>query len=187
MTILAFVLNGCSRSNVVRESLSSVPENPLVVSIKHESTMFEIRSKFTGKRISPGLEIYSNGRVTVCDFDGNETEKRLQLRDVQALLRSLEQAGLFSLSPGDIESSIERENKLAPAIVDGSYVSISAWSGEKSVSLKRYCLSEEVKAYPGVKQLQVMTNCLAKVEAMVDEKSSEPLKLSGVDLNRLPQ
>ena len=137
--------------------------------------MIRVTSRRSGQEITPGIDIFADGRCLVRRFDGQELEKRLHVGEVRSLLQFFESQGLFSISDASIERAIDRE--LEPMQIggvrvgsrsrvlasDASYTRISARTGSKSVRISRYALASELEHYQSVTGLRTVQTCVQRV------------------------
>src|SRR6266850_1951744 len=84
--VLAFTaLVGCTHAPVAQTG-SPQP----VISVEEEPTMIQVTSQRSGRVITPGIDIFADGRCLVRRFDGQELEKRLRVGKVRSLLQVFE-------------------------------------------------------------------------------------------------
>src|SRR6266516_38874 len=86
-------LVGCTHSPVTKAT-STQP----VVSVKERPTMIRVISRRSGMEITPGIDIFADGRCVVRTFRGEELERKLEPSDVRRLLKFFDRQGLFSIS-----------------------------------------------------------------------------------------
>lgn len=150
-----------------------------VISVEEEPTFIRVLSQRTGKEITPGIDIFADGRCLVRKFDGTEFEKRLRPDDVHGLLQFFERQGLFNISQASIERAIDGANEIVwKELPDGSFqgtsparswtthmnhTRIGAVSDSTNVWISRYDLAGEVGQYSTVAELQTVSRCVERV------------------------
>ena len=141
--------------------------------------MFRILSQHSGQQITPGVEIFADGRCIVRNFQGEEFKKRLHASEVDKLLMFFEREQFFSLSDASIKHAIDRE--LEPVyteltdgeawmsirgpviVIDSNYTKIAARTHSKSVEISQYALDSELDCHPTVTELRTLKRCIDRV------------------------
>ena len=141
--------------------------------------MLRVISRRTGQPLTPGIDIFADGRCLLRRFDGQEVEKRLRPADVRSLLQLFEREGLFSISDESIERAIDRE--LQPvrtelpdggvqvsargrvAVTDSNHTRIFARTDSQRVKISRYALDSELEHYRTVAELRTVQRCVQRV------------------------
>jgi hypothetical protein len=166
-------LTGCESTRVTEN-----PSQP-VISVAERSTMIRVVSQRSGAEITPGIDIFADGRCMVRTFRGEEVERRLPPSAVSGLLDFFDRQGLFSISDASIERAIDRElepvrTELADGgvsvstrgrvlVVDSSHTRIAARSPTKKVEISRYALHAELEHYRTVTELRTVQRCVERV------------------------
>jgi hypothetical protein len=172
IAVMAFV--GCRHAPVIETHATEA-----VISVEERNTIFRVISPQSGKEITPGVDIYADGRCVVRTSDGQEFEKKLQSADIRRLLKFFDHQGLFSISDESIERAIDRE--LEPVrtelpgggvmvstrgrvcVVDASFTRIAARTPAKEVDIWRYALKVELDEYRTVTELRTVQRCIERV------------------------
>jgi hypothetical protein len=150
-----------------------------VISVEEQPTMLRVISRRTGQPLTPGIDIFADGRCLLRRFDGQEVEKRLRPADVRSLLQFFEREGLFSISDDSIDRAIDRElqpvrtelpdgsihvSSRGPVLVtDSSHTRISARTASQRVKISRYALHSELEHYRTVTELRTVQRCVQRV------------------------
>ncbi|MEW6307104.1 MAG: hypothetical protein AB1705_26875 [Verrucomicrobiota bacterium] len=150
-----------------------------VISVAVRPTMIRVISQRSGTDITPGIDIFADGRCAVRTFRGEEITKRLRVGEVDSLLVFFEREGLFSVSDATIERAIDRE--LEPVrtelpgggfrvsmrgrvlVTDSNHTRIVAQKDSKSVAISRYALNSELEHYRTVTELRTVQRCVDRV------------------------
>ena len=164
---------GCRNAPIAKR-----PTQP-VISVTVRPTMFRVISQRSGREITPGIEIFADGRCAIRSFGGEEFEKRLRVGEVDSLLEFFEREGLFAISDASIERAIDRE--LEPVrtelpdggvqwatrgrvlVTDSNHTKIVAQKDSKRVAISRYALDAELEHYRTVTELRTVQRCVERV------------------------
>ena len=141
--------------------------------------MIRVISQRSGREITPGIDIFADGRCAVRTFQGEELEKRLPAGEVRSLLEFFEREGLFSISDAAIERAIDRElepvrtelpdggvqvsSRGRVAVTDSNHTRIAARTDSKSVRISRYALDVELEHYRTATELRTVQRCIERV------------------------
>ena len=164
---LALLFCGCAGPHPQQSGGETHP----VVSVEQTSDMFYIRSKKTGLHMTPGVDIFADGKCNVRTFHGAEFTKTITRSKLEELLHWLEGEGLFSISEDVIERRIrETSPEKRVVVVDSGYTRLAAQQGAQTVKLSRYALDAEIENYPEVSELRTIQKCVDRVYATVGTK-----------------
>jgi hypothetical protein len=168
------VLIGCTHAPVA-QTTSLQP----VISVEEQPTMIRVVSRGSGREITPGIDIFADGRCVVRRFDGQELERRLRADEVRSLLQFFEPEGLFSISDASIEHAIDRElepirtelpgggvrisSRGRVLVTDSNHTRIFARTDSESVRISRYALDSELEHYRTVTELRTVQRCVQRV------------------------
>jgi hypothetical protein len=172
--VVLTALAGC-RHAPVAQTASSQP----VISIEQRPTMFRVMSQRSGREITPGIDIFADGRCSVRTFGGEELERSLRRSDVRQLLEFFDRQGLFTISEDSIERAIDRElqpvrtelpdggvsvsSRGRVATVDGTHTRIAAHTSTQKVEISRYAMHSELEHYRTVTELRTVQRCVERV------------------------
>lgn len=168
------MLVGCKQT-AVTQTTTTRP----VISVEERPTMVRVVSQRSGADITPGIDIFPDGRCMVRTFRGEELERKLRPSDVRGLLEFFDRQGLFSISDESIERAIDRElEPVRTELPDGgvrfssrgrflasdsSHTRIAAHTPSKKVDISRYALHLELKHYRTVTELRTVQSCVERV------------------------
>jgi hypothetical protein len=172
--VVLTVITGC-RHAPVAQMASSQP----VISIEQRPTMFRVMSQRSGREITPGIDIFADGRCSVRTFGGEELERSLRRSDVRHLLEFFGRQGLFTVSDDSIERAIDRElqpvrtelpdgsvsvsSRGRVVTVDGTHTRIAAHTSTQKVEISRYAMHSELEHYRTVTELRTVQRCVERV------------------------
>lgn len=165
---------GCSHTRVAQGD-----RHEPIISVSEKSRMFYILAKNSGEVIVPGVDIFSDGRCIVRNFDGEVIEKKLSASKVRDLMDFFSREGLFDISTASIDRAIDRElqpivtelpgggsmtsSRGRVLVVDGSVTCLAVRTLAKQVEISRHALSCELKEYQTVVELRAVDRCIKRV------------------------
>ncbi|MCD6050552.1 MAG: hypothetical protein K0Q55_1955 [Verrucomicrobia bacterium] len=180
---LSLVLTAC-------QSTSAAKASP-VISISYESTYTYTVSKKSGQRITPGYDIFTDGRCSLRSADGDEITLKLSPEEVTGLVSFSKEQGFFSISNESLVKTLSSKtfeyvtnfnpNPLTvvevkvisvdgPAMeMHGEQVTVSIQDGTLKNSISRYNLHKEIKHYTNLTQFQIIGRCLGKINNSVEQ------------------
>ena len=147
--------------------------------------MIRVVSKRSGMDITPGVDVFTDGRCLVRTFDGDELQRRISPADVDRLLGYFEEQRLLTLTDDIIDRSIEQQ--LQPKreelpgggvrvgfpsrhyVTDCNYTSIAVRTAAQTSRIERYALSHEIEWYPQVAELQTVQQCVQRVYDVIGQ------------------
>lgn len=175
LLVMALTVGGCRHT-----SITSAQTKEPIISVEERSRMFRVISPKTGKVLTPGVDIFADGRCLVRAFDGEELERSLRSSDVTALLDFFDRQGLFAISDESIERAIDRDlkrpveitledgsvcavNRYRITVVDASDTRLIVRAPGKEVRISRYALHCELEEYRTVTELKAVQRCVERV------------------------
>jgi hypothetical protein len=145
-----------------------------VVSVSSEPTGLTVKSQKSGKKIVPGIDIYSDGRVIVRRYDGSEASKHIDKTAVETLLQSLDSLRFYKISEKSFDAEVNKSNPPGEVerivITDCPIWRIRTRDAGVIHSTKFYGLWEMAKYYPNIKELETLKDAILMVYLAVGEK-----------------
>ena len=77
-----------------------------VVSVSSEPTGLTVKSQRSGKKIIPGIDIYSDGTVLLRRYDGSEATKHIDKTAVETLLQSLNRTRFYKITEDSFNTEV---------------------------------------------------------------------------------
>jgi hypothetical protein len=145
-----------------------------IVSVSSEPTGLTVKSQRSGKKIIPGIDIYSDGTVLVRRYDGSEASKHIDRTAVETLLRSLDRTRFYKISEDSFNTEVDSSHRPGEVerivITDCPIWTIRTRNGGVTRSTKFYGLWEMAEHYPNIKQLKTLKDAFLMVYSAVGEK-----------------
>ena len=145
-----------------------------VVSVSSEPTGLTVTSQRSGKKIIPGIDIYSDGTVLIRRYDGSEASKHIDKTAVETLLQSLNRTGFYKITEDSFNTEINSSHPPGEAerivITDCPVWTIHTRNAGVTRSTKFYGLWEMGEHYPQIKQLKTLKNAFLMVYSAVGEE-----------------
>jgi hypothetical protein len=155
-------------------ALSSDAKEQPVISAFSEPTGLTVESQKTGKKIIPGIDIYSDGTVAVRRYDGSEAPKHIDLGAVRRLAASLARTNFYKVTEDSFDAELARAEKGGVTerivITDCPVWGLRTRVGGITHSTKYYALWEMAEHYPKNQQLKTLKDAILQVYAAVGEK-----------------
>jgi hypothetical protein len=82
-----------------------------VVSVSSEPTGLTVKSQRSGKKMIPGIDIYSDGTVLVRRYDGSEATKHIDRTAVETLLQSLERTRFDKITEDSFNAEVDSSHR----------------------------------------------------------------------------
>lgn len=155
-------------------TITSAAARGSIVSVSSEPTGLTVESRKTGKKMIPGIDIYSDGAVAVRRYDGSEATKYIDIRAVDQLLRSLERSNFYKVTEDSFHAEVDASQRPGTTeriiITDCPIWTIRVRQGHATHSTTFYGLWEMSEHYRRSKQLKLLKDAILKVYAAVGEK-----------------
>jgi len=87
-----------------------------IVSVSSNPTGLTVKSQRSGKKIIPGIDIYSEGTVLNRRYDGSEATKRIDKTAVETLLQSLNRTRFYKITEDSFNAEVNSSH--SPGEVD---------------------------------------------------------------------
>lgn len=133
-----------------------------------------VRSQKSGKKIIPGIDIYSDGTVTVRRYDGSEVIKHIEKTAIETLLRSLDSTKFYEISEESFDAEVNKSHPPGEGerivITDCPIWRIRTRNAGVAHSTKFYGLWEMADHCPNIKQLETLKDAILMVYSAVGEK-----------------
>jgi hypothetical protein len=146
----------------------------LVVRVSSEPTGLTVKSQKSGKKIIPGVDIYSDGKVIVRRYDGSEATKHIDKPAIEKLLRSLDSTKFYKVTEESFDGEVNKSNppgEVERIVVTDSVVwCIRTRNAGVTHSTKFYGLWEMAEHYPNIEQLKTLKDAILMVYSAVGEK-----------------
>jgi hypothetical protein len=144
-----------------------------VVSVSSEPTGLTVRSRNSGTKIIPGIDIYSDGTVIVRRYNGSESTKHIDRTAVETLLQSLDRTRFYKITEESFNAEVNKSNPPGEVerivITDCTIWRIRTRDAGVTHSTKFYGLWEMAEYYPNVKQLKTLKDAILMVYSAVGE------------------
>jgi hypothetical protein len=151
---------------------SSAKEAP-VVSLSSEPTGLTVKSK-SGKKIVPGIDIYSDGAVAVRRYDGSEARKGIDTSALETLLDRLERTRFYNITEDSFDAEFDASRRPGEwskmFITDCPIWTLQIRQAGRTRSTKFYGLWDLAEHYPRSKELKRLKNAFMMVYSAVGEK-----------------
>ena len=82
-----------------------------VVSVSSEPTGLTVESQKDGKKLIPGIDIYSDGSVAIRRYDGSEATKQIDAGAVHRLLAALARTNFYKVTEDSFHSELASADK----------------------------------------------------------------------------
>jgi hypothetical protein len=155
-------------------TLSSDAKEQPVISASSEPTGLTVESQKTGKKIIPGIDIYSDGTVAVRRYDGSEATKHIDPEAVRRLAASLARTNFYQVTEDSFDAELARAQKDGVTervvVTDCPIWGLRTRVGRVTRSTKYYALWEMAEHYPKNQQLKTLKNAILQVYEAVGEK-----------------
>jgi len=146
----------------------------LVVRVSSEPTGLTVKSQKSGKKIIPGVDIYSDGTVIVRRYDGSEGIKHIDKRAVETLLKSLDSTRFYKVTEESFDAEVNKSNPPGEieriVVTDCPVWRIRTRNAGVTHSTKFYGLWEMAEHYPNIEQLKVLKDAILMVYSAAGEK-----------------
>ncbi len=146
-----------------------------VVSVSSEPTGLTVESQKDGKKLIPGIDIYSDGSVAIRRYDGSEATKQIDAGAVHRLLAALARTNFYKVTEDSFHSELASADKGGTTervvITDCPVWSLRTQVGGRTRSTKFYALWEMVEHYPKNRQLKTLQDAILMVYAAVGERT----------------
>ena len=86
------------------------------MSVSSNPTGLTVKSQRSGKKIIPGIDIYSEGTVLNRRYDGSEATKRIDKTAVETLLQSLNRTRFYKITEDSFNAEVNSSH--SPGEVD---------------------------------------------------------------------
>jgi hypothetical protein len=151
-----------------------------------EGPVVRVTAKPTGRAVVsvPTVELYSDGFVSIHNYDGTKRTKMVGPKRVSALLVKFEKLGFYRVTARTVEASIEkaayariRTTRAGTAevkkivITDCDISTISVRHGAKTHSITFYAVGEMAEEYPKATDLIILRKAITAVYDTVNAKS----------------
>jgi hypothetical protein len=148
-------------------------EHP-VVSLSSEPTGLTVQSRKSGKKMIPGIDVYSDGAVAIRRYDGSEATKRIDTASVEKLLASLERSKFYKVTEDSFDAELSTSQRPGEAeriiITDCPIWSLRIRHSGSTRGTKFYGLWDKAQYYPRSKQLNRLKGAFLMVYSAVGEK-----------------
>jgi hypothetical protein len=155
-------------------ALSSLAREQPVISASSEPMGLTVESQKTRKEMIPGIDIFSDGRVSVRRYDGYEATKHIDPEVVRRLAASLMRTRFYKVTEDSFEAELARAQKDGvterTVITDCPVWGLRVRLGGVTRSTKYYALWEMAEHYPKNRQLKTLKDAILQVYAAVGEK-----------------
>jgi hypothetical protein len=155
-------------------AFTSSAKEGLVVSVSSTPTGLTVKSQKSGKKIIPGVDIYSDGTVLVRRYDGSEATKHIDRTAVETLVRSLDRTRFYKITEDSFNTEInssQRPGELERIVItDCPMWTIRTRNAGITRSTKFYALWEMAEHYPKIKQLKTLKDAFLMVYSAVGEE-----------------
>jgi hypothetical protein len=155
-------------------ALSSDAKEQPVITASSEPTGLTVESQKAGKKIIPGIDIYSDGTVAVRRYDGSEATKHIDPEAVRRLAASLARTNFYKVTEDSFDAELARGEKGGVTerivITDCPVWGLRTRVGGITRSTKYYALWEMAEHYPKNRQLKTLKDAILQVYAAVGEK-----------------
>ena len=153
---------------------SIIAKEPPVVSISSDPTGLTVESHKSGKKLVPGVDIYSDGTVAVRRYDGSEARKRIDRTAVTSLVESLDRTRFYKITEDSFNAEIDKSHPAGETerifITDCPIWSLRIRRAGVTRSTKFYGLWDIAQHYPKNMQLKTLKSAFLMVYSAVEEK-----------------
>jgi hypothetical protein len=133
-------------------AVTSPAKEGSLVSVSSKPTGLTVKSQRTGKKIIPGIDIYSDGTVLVRRYDGSEASKHIDRTAIETLLRSLDRTRFYKITEDSFNTEVDSSHRPGEVerivITDCPIWTIRTRNGGVTHSTKFYGLWEIAEHYP---------------------------------------
>lgn len=154
--------------------VSSPAKERSVVSVSSEPTGLTVKSQRSGKKIIPGIDIYSDGTVLVRRYDGSEAIMHLDRAAVDTLLQSLDRTRFYKITEDSFHAEVDKSHRSGEVerivMTDCPIWTIRTRNAGVTRSTKFYGLWDMAEHYPHIKQLNTLKDAFLMVYSAVGEK-----------------
>jgi hypothetical protein len=169
----SFVLGAISALAILQWWGTSVDELPsgLVIRYQVKPTLYLANLDNNGKQIIPGVSIFSNGAVIATRENGETTQKKLSVFEVNELLGKLNDLKIFQIHGGDLEPQVSSDRpdyyweKSRPV---ESLTKIEVTIASQRSSIEVYDLQYKMKEYPAVIAFKQFDNAIKEIMAATE-------------------
>ena len=155
-------------------ALSSDAKEQPIISASSEPTGLTVESQKTGKKIIPGIDMYSDGRVAIRRYDGSEATKHIDPEAVRHLAASVARTKFYEITEDSFNAELARAEKGGVTerivITDCPIWGLRTHINGVTRSTKYYGLWEMSEHYPRNRQLKTLKDAILQVYAAVGEK-----------------
>ncbi len=134
----------------------------LVIALSERPTHGLILSEATGELITPGIDVYANGRCIIRNLGGAETEKQISSAEVTKLLQAIDRSGFFELSSAALDARV-KALQVGRGIKGANHTAVFARVASKTNRIERYALDWELEWYPEMLELGVLRDVVMSV------------------------
>jgi hypothetical protein len=149
---------------------SGAKEEP-VISASSDPTGLTVESQKSGKKIIPGIDIYSDGSVAIRRYDGSEATKHIAPEAVRHLAASLARTKFYEITEDSFSAELARAQKGGVTkrivITDCPIWGLRACINGVTRSTKYYGFWEMSEHYPTNRQLKTLKDAILQVYAAV--------------------
>src|SRR5258707_5167007 len=141
---------------------TSSAEERSVASVSSEPTGLTVKSQKSGKKIIPGIDIYSDGTVLIRRYDGSEATKHIDKTAVETLLQSLIRTRFYKITEDSFNTEVNSSHPPGEVerivITDCPIWTIRTRNADVTRLTKFYDLRQMAEHYPHIKQLQTFND-----------------------------
>ena len=145
-----------------------------VVSVSSDPTGLTVKSQTSGQKITPGIDIYSDGTVLIRRYDGSEATKHIDKTAVETLLQSLSRTRFYKITEDSFNTEVNGSHPPGEVerivITDCPIWTIRTRNADVTRSTKFYGLWEMAEHYPQIKQLKTLKDAFLMVYSAVGEE-----------------
>ena len=149
-------------------------KEPPVISVAYLTSARRFFSAVTEKQITPGIDIYSDGLVSIRRFDGTEQTKYIKAEHVQPLVDSLEKTKFYEISEDSFRAAVNKSRADGASerisITDLATTKISVRTGRTMHTTEFNGINEYAKEYPKIQQLKILRRAISMVYKAAEEK-----------------
>ncbi len=155
-------------------ALTCAAKQQPVVSVSSDPSGLTVESQKTGKKMIPGVDIYSDGSVTIRHYDGSEATKHIDVAAVDRLLKSLVHSKFYRVTEDSFDAEVDASQRPGTTerivITDCPTWTLRVSQGHVTHSTSFYGLWEMSEHYRNSKQLKLLKDAILQVYAAVGEK-----------------
>lgn len=158
---------------ILLASIGPAKQQP-VVSASSEPSGLTVESQKKGKKMIPGVDIYSDGTVTVRRYDGSEARKRIDRKIVENLVNSLERTRFYLVTEDTFYKEVDKSHRPGEAeriiITDCPTWTLRVVHSSIVRTTQFYGLWDKAELYPRSKELKKLKDAFLMVYSTVGEK-----------------